>query len=319
MGVTSIEWTDRVWNPTSGCTKVSAGCDRCYAEGISRRFAGTKAFPNGFEVTLHPDRIEDPLYWRRPAKVFVNSMSDLFHADIPTDFLHRVFDVMERATDHQFQVLTKRPGPMRAFITAREAAKAACAAQFDHCPTPGMRDSPAARQARYRAAHPPANIWLGVSVEDQKTADLRIPQLLRTPAAVRFISAEPLLGPVDLSDLLLRRCPCCHGEPHGEPFDDGGCGPCDDAGCDGGFMRGLDWVIVGGESGSGARPMDLGWAKDIVDQCRQEHVPVFVKQLGSACGRQHKDIERFPRALQVRQFPRLAPVPTAAAVMAGRA
>ncbi|MFC1436014.1 DUF5131 family protein [Streptacidiphilus sp. N1-3] len=317
--MTSIEWTDRVWNPTSGCTKVSSGCDNCYAEGISRRFAGTSAFPNGFEVTLRPDRIEDPLSWRRPSRVFVNSMSDLFHADIPTDYLHRVFDVMERATDHQFQVLTKRPGRMKAFLTAREAAKATYAAQFDQCPTPQMRDSPAARQARHRAANPPAHLWMGVSVEDQKTADLRIPILLDTPAAVRFISAEPLLGPVDLSEVLLRRCPCCHGEGHSEPFDGGGCGPCEAAGCDSGFTRGLDWVIVGGESGPGARPMDLAWAKDITTACRQDHVPVFVKQLGSTRGRDHKTVERFPKALQHRQFPRLAPVPTAAAVMAGRA
>jgi protein gp37 len=308
MGVTSIEWTDRTWNPTTGCSKVSDGCANCFAENIARRFAGGPGFPNGFELTLRPERIEDPLHWRRPAKVFVNSMSDLFHGDVPTDFITRVFDVMEQAgpQGHQFQVLTKRPGRMKAFVLAREAAKAAYAAQFDHCPTEAMRTSPAARQARHRSARPPSHIWLGVSVEDQKTADLRIPLLLQTPAAVRFISAEPLLGPVDLSEVLLLNCPCCHGDGHGEPFDDGACGPCDDAGCDGGFTRGLDWVIVGGESGPGARPMDLAWAKDITTACRQDQVPVFVKQLGSRWGRRHKDIDQFPAQLRHRHFPTTA-------------
>lgn len=315
MGVTSIEWTDRVWNPTTGCTQVSDGCDRCYAQTVSHRFAGTKAFPNGFEVTLHPERVEDPLYWRKPARVFVNSMSDLFHAQIPDAFLHQVFNVMERATDHQFQILTKRPGRMKAFITAREAAKARYAAQFDDCPTPQMRDSPAARQARYRAAHPPANIWLGISLEDQKTADLRIPLLLQTPAALRFVSAEPLLESVDLTEYLAPPCPCCQGETHPEEA----CGACDDAGCDNGFTSPLHWVIAGGESGAGARAMDPLWATDLVLECRQQRVPVFVKQLGSHVGRQHKDIDQFPPALRIRQFPSPAPAPTAAAVMAGRA
>lgn len=310
MGVTSIEWTDRTWNPTTGCTKVSAGCDRCYAETISRRFTGSKAFPRGFELTLHPERIEDPLYWRRPSRVFVNSMSGLFHSDIPDVFLHQVFDVMERATSHQFQVLTKRPGRMKSFIAAREAAKARYAAQFDDCPTPQMRDSPAARQARYRALHPPTNLWLGVSVEDQKTADLRIPILAQTPAAVRFVSAEPLLEPVDLTEHLTRPCPCCQGEPH----PDEGCGDCADAGCDTGFTSPLHWVIVGGESGPGAREMDPLWATDLVLECRQQRVPVFVKQLGSHARRQHKDIEQFPRPLRLRQFPRPEPVTTVARI-----
>lgn len=278
MNDTKIEWTDRTWNPVTGCTKVSPGCDNCYAEGIARRFAGSKAFPQGFDVTLHPERLTAPLRWRTPARVFVNSMSDLFHDDIPDDFIAKVFAVMAATPQHTYQILTKRHGRMRALLGHRYwhervtdavfglpvAARVAAAGNSWDRPT-------------NRVALPLPNVWLGVSVEDQKRADLRVPALLETPAAVRFLSCEPLLGAVDLS-LWLTLAP---------------------------EMRRLHWVIVGGESGAGARRMELDWAEEIVEQCQSAlGTAVFVKQLGSAHG-PHKggDIGTWPAELQVRQYP----------------
>lgn len=273
--MTSIEWTDRTWNPVTGCTKVSPGCDNCYAESIARRFAGSKAFPDGFDVTLHEDRIDQPYRWRKPARVFVNSMSDLFHQDVPDLFITRVFDVMEANPQHTFQVLTKRHARMRSFVQQREQHRREYAVKFDDCPTEAMRNSPAAQQARARAGRPPANIWLGVSVENQKWADVRIPALLDTPAAVRFLSCEPLLGPVWIGDYAWQACPCCDGEGHDEA-----CARCADSRCESGHVHKLDWVIVGGESGPKARAMHPDWARGLRDQCAQDHVPFFMKQWG---------------------------------------
>jgi protein gp37 len=273
MGTTSIEWTQKTWNPVTGCTKVSPGCDHCYAEGIARRFAGSKAFPNGFDVTLHPERLDAPLRWRKPARVFVNSMSDLFHDDVPDEFIREVFDRMGAASQHTFQVLTKRHGRMRSLLRRWER----CATEGCRCPdsAPGC-SMPA--DVKY-GTWPLPNVWLGTSVEDQKRADLRIPALLDTPAAVRFLSCEPLVGPVDL---------CQDGWLFPDEFD----------------RPGVAWVIVGGESGPGARPMQLDWARQLVDQCRDADVACFVKQLGSAHG-PHKggDITTWPAELQVREYP----------------
>ena len=242
--MTTIEWTEKTWNPVTGCTKVSPGCDHCYAEGIARRFAGSKAFPNGFDVTLHPERLDAPLRWRKPARVFVNSMSDLFHKDVPDEFIEQVWDTMRGTPQHTYQILTKRPARMRSFLQRRRPI-------WGEAPLP--------------------NVWLGVSAEDQKRADLRIPELLNTPAAVRFVSAEPLLGVLQAS----------------YPS-----------------WLGLDWVIVGGESGPGARPMRLQWAKTLVAGCHELSIAVFVKQLGSAHG-PHKggDMDTWPAELQVREYP----------------
>ncbi len=237
---TGIEWTDATWNPVTGCTKVSPGCDHCYAEGIAHRFAGTPSYPNGFDVTLRPERLDQPLRWAKPRRVFVNSMSDLFHKDIPDEYIAEVFSVMARAGHHTFQVLTKRPGRMSSLLSR-----------------PSFRDN----LAHWGTPWPLPNVWLGVSVEDQRWADIRIPQLLRTPAAIRFISAEPLLGPVDLG----------YGEP------------CDhsrhthlEVGC----WAALDWVIVGGESGRGARPMHPDWVWRIGRQCTDAGVAFLFKQWG---------------------------------------
>lgn len=215
--VSTIEWTDATWNPVTGCTKISPGCDRCYAERFSERFRGISGHPfeKGFDLTLRPERLDQPLSWRAPRMIFVNSMSDLFHKEVPNEFISRVCDTMERAHWHTFQVLTKRSSLMRDFL-----------------------------QRRYGAARGPLHIWFGVSVEDSRRKS-RIRHLQEAPAGVRFLSIEPLIGPVGTLDL-----------------------------------SGIDWVIVGGESGPGARPMDPGWVREVRDQCIESGVPFFFKQWG---------------------------------------
>jgi len=235
---TSIEWTDYSWNPVSGCDKVSPGCDHCYAETIATRFAGTKAYPDGFKVTLKPERLTDPLRKRswRGKRVFVNSMSDLFHKDVPDDYIAQVFAIMALAPEITFQILTKRHGRMRSLLNSE--------AHWRRVGVGGVRVLP--------------NVWLGVSVEDQQRADLRIPALLDTPAAVRWLSCEPLLGPVDLG--------AAFGTNYGgDPRED---------------ETGVDWVVVGGESGPGARPMHPEWARTLRDQCQAAGVPFHFKQWG---------------------------------------
>ncbi len=264
-----IEWTDATWNPVTGCTKVSPGCDHCYAETFAERFRGVPGhhFENGFDVQLRPDKLDQPLRWKRPRRVFVNSMSDLFHDSVPDNYIGSVFEVMAKAPQHTFQILTKRPGRMRSLLNrwARQGEAESWA-------------GPATAVFR-RAdmvwcgpiAWPLPNVWLGVSAEDQKWADIRIPALLETPAAVRFVSAEPLMGPIDLRhwvpDLDDDGEKLC--QPHGKWMDD-------DHGC-----SVLDWVIVGGESGPGARPMHPDWARSIRDQCQAASVPFHFKQWGA--------------------------------------
>jgi protein gp37 len=253
MTTTKIEWTDRTWNPVTGCTKVSRGCDHCYAEGIARRFAGSKAFPNGFDVTLHPERITAPLRWRKPARVFVNSMSDLFHADIPDDFIARVFAVMAATPFNTYQVLTKRHGRMRSLLSDSNFADLV----IEDLHTSLDLNADYVDSCLETWLWPLRNVWLGVSVEDQQRADLRIPALLDTPAAVRFLSCEPLLGPIVLCTGCAIDTPCALDR-----------------------VGGVDWVIVGGESGPGARPMEPAWARDLRDQSTTNGVPFFFKQWG---------------------------------------
>lgn len=213
MAQSSIEWTESTWNPLTGCTKISPGCKFCYAERMAKRLQGMKQprYANGFELTLHEDVLELPLSWRKPQRIFVNSMSDMFHKDVPESFIQNTFDVMRRAAWHQFQVLTKRSDRL-------------------------LELSPAIAW--------PRNVWMGVSVERQDYMS-RIDDLRGTGAAVKFLSLEPLLGPLRDLDL-----------------------------------GGIDWVIVGGESGPGARPMDEQWVLDIRAQCRAAGVPFFFKQWG---------------------------------------
>jgi len=209
----TIEWTESTWNPVTGCSKVSPGCAHCYAETFAERFRGIPNHPyeQGFDLKLWPDRLDLPLKWKRPRLIFVNSMSDLFHEQVPVDFIKAVFDTMVAAHRHTFQVLTKRSQRARAL----------------------------AEQLPW-----PRNIWLGVSVENQYWTS-RVAHLARVPAAVRFLSCEPLLGELDLK------------------------------------LMGIDWVIVGGESGHRARPMQADWARRVRDQCLQAGVPFFFKQWGA--------------------------------------
>lgn len=264
---TGIEWTDATWNPVSGCTKVSAGCKHCYAERVWGRlqhlptYAG-RAFT---DVATHADRLDQPLRWRRPRRVFVNSMSDLFHPDVPDAFIDRVFAVMALAHWHTFQVLTKRPERMKAYFsnlslrTELVGIEAEAIGSIDRH-TGGMQQ---------RWPLPLPNVWLGVSVEDQATADKRIPLLLDTPAAVRWISAEPLLGPMSLTkEYLSMKCGGAYpfrslGDEHRTKLIDL-----------------LDWVVVGGESGPKARPMHPAWARSLRDQCAAAAVPFLFKQWG---------------------------------------
>jgi protein gp37 len=272
---TKIEWTDVTWSPTVGCTKVSQGCDHCYAERLVNGRMRNR-YPAGFgEVRVHPDRVNLPLRWQKPRRVFVNSLSDLFHEQIPDPWRADIFAVMAAARRHTFQVLTKRPGPMASLLSR-----------------PSFRDAvrdramgKAFRDPEWVWEWPLPNVWLGTSVESQKWADVRIPKLLETPAAVRFLSCEPLLGPVDLSRWLLapeachRRMRGIYGaeticaEPKGH---DGYHWPIMDSR----KFRPLHWVIVGGESGPGARPMHPQWARDLRDQCQAAGVAYFFKQWG---------------------------------------
>jgi protein gp37 len=208
-----IEWTESTWNPITGCSKISAGCKNCYAERMALRLraAGSPNHANGFAVTLHPHVLEIPLRWKQPRTIFVNSMSDPFHKDVPFDFISKVFDVMCRASRHRFQILTKRSG----------------------------------RLLKLSSKLPwPENVWMGVTVENADHTS-RIDDLRETDAAIKFVSFEPLLGPIPNIDL-----------------------------------EGVNWVIVGGESGPKARPMKPEWPTDIRDQCLSADVPFFFKQWG---------------------------------------
>lgn len=301
---TKIQWTEETWNPTTGCDRVSPGCDHCYAVPMAARLKGkgiaayqtdgdSRTSGPGFGLAMHPDRLEQPLRWRTPRRVFVNSMSDLFHPQVPYEFLVEVFAVMAATPQHTYQVLTKRPKRMRSIVDDEKGATTfARRVEFGYeklsfdCGIP---------YAEFR--WPLLNVWLGTSVENQKYADQRIPPLLDTPAAVRFISAEPLLGPINLRP-----------RPPGQQHLCIRCGQGPDVAhhhSDGYRTRGIDWVIVGGESGPGARPMNLDWARSIVEQCRRAGVAPFVKQLGSRWGRDHHDIDRFPPDLQVREYPQV--------------
>lgn len=281
---TAIEWTDETWNPVTGCSKISAGCANCYAEVMDKRFDG---FGHGHKpwtemnaehnVTLHPGRLQLPSTWKKPRRVFVNSMSDLFHEQVPFVFVRAVWARMQAAHQHTFQVLTKRPARMLEFFRWMEE-----------------------QEVRVEASLP--NVWIGVSVEDQRTADERIPLLLQAPAAVRFLSCEPLLGSVDLIKNIggtlwmggQRGCDGRHRhggrvgqELHGviHDFNPERLHHHHDDRC----RRGIDWVIVGGESGHGARPMHPEWVRRILIQCTLADVPFFFKQWGEWVPADHYD------------------------------
>lgn len=213
MKPSKIEWTESTWNPVTGCTKISTGYKHCYAERMAKRLQamGQPNYRNGFKVTCHPEAVEKPLGWKKPQMIFVNSMSDLFHEQVPEEFIADIFAVMKQASWHQFQILTKRSERLQELASS---------------------------------IHWPDNVWMGVSVEDNAYR-YRIDDLRGIPASIRFLSLEPLLGP--LSKLNLDY---------------------------------IDWVIVGGESGPGARPMEKAWVQDIRDQCIEQEIPFFFKQWG---------------------------------------
>lgn len=293
---TGIGWTNATWTTITGCTRVSPGCGGpgphggCYAEGLSAgklakspKYVGVAEKVDGNArwtglVRAHADALDQPLRWKKPRRIFVNSMSDTFHQDAPDEFIAAIFGIMAACPQHTFQILTKRAERLpewfawidqRAMATDRKWRAYDCWLDAEGL-SPGLRSSDWASVFLDRAhlvPWPLPNVWLGVSVEDQQRADERIPHLLRTPAAVRWVSAEPLLGPVDLSA----------------------------------YRAYLDWVVIGGESGPRHRPMDPAWLASIVDQCRAAGVPAFVKQdSGARPGKQ----SRIPDDLwAVKDFP----------------
>lgn len=274
---TSIEWTDTTWNPVRGCSRVSEGCRHCYAErqavrAVGGRMAGfVRSTPEGprwtGKVDLVPEKLAEPLGWKKPRRVFVNSMSDLFHEALPDEAIAAVFGVMAAAPQHTFQVLTKRPERMRRFLSQRDPWSTFKAAARSH----GVAAPKSVPESVDWSRDPLPNVWLGVSIEDQVSAGERIPHLLATPAQVRFVSAEPLLGRIMLDAIPVGR-DVWNALDRVEAADAVAEGDCGSA---------LDWVIVGGESGFGARPVDVAWIRDVVGQCRAANVPVFVKQLGA--------------------------------------
>lgn len=244
----SIEWTDATWNPVTGCTKVSPGCEHCYAETFAERFRGVAGHPyeQGFDLKLWPERLDLPLRWKQPRRVFVNSMSDLFHKDVPNEYIRRVFDTMAKADIHTFQVLTKRPDRMMRLLGRWQDTE-------EYAPLP--------------------NVWLGTSIEAMGQA-WRADKLRQTPAVVRFVSAEPLLGPLGDLDL-----------------------------------SGIDWVIAGGESGRGARAAQPDWFRALYGRCCDDGTAFFMKQLGSVWARElglpgkGHDLNDLPEDLRVREYP----------------
>lgn len=289
MSKTRIEWTDKVWNPVTGCTKVSQGCRHCYAERMSKRLAGRCGYPakDPFQVVMHWDRISEPLTWRKPAMIFACSMGDLFHDDVSYDFLDSVFSIILACAvfanrEHTFMILTKRPENMLRYLASRtptehlqEWARVGDSWTATDDPDVCFNELVYARTvhdwddnglnssgSEYRpwgyinSLWPLPNLMLGVSAENQRTADERIPILLDTPAAVRFVSCEPLLGPVLLSE----------------------------------YTHGLDWVIAGGESGPKAMPVHPDWIRELRDECNSRDVPFFFKQWGEWAPRAECDL-----------------------------
>lgn len=345
MSRTTIEWTDATWNPLVGCSVISPGCTNCYAMAQAARiermspglpqYRGVTQVVNGNPVwtgavNLAPDaKLLEPLRWKKPRRVFVNSMSDLFHESVPDEWIDRIFAIMALAPQHTFQVLTKRAKRMRAYMSddrtphriARKTVDLMITGHVtpdDNWPVESIGDIDFPDDITLRQ-WPLPNIWLGVTTEDQSRADERIPDLFATPAAVRFVSVEPMLGPVDLTSLTVDGdmemnalrpwswkevweaawSPEATGVSLNEAIEafqeDGGVyPPTDDR------PRGLDWVICGGESGPHARPMHPDWARALRDQCAAVGVPFFMKQMS---GREKSERAAIPEDLLIRGFP----------------
>ena len=313
--MSKIQWTEETWNPVVGCSKISAGCEHCYAEGMAKRLAymdtpqyaavvheqapGRFGGWNG-QTVLVESALQVPMRWKKPKMIFVCSMGDLFHESVPDEWIDEVFSMMAGCPQHTFQVLTKRAERLPRYFA--DAERRCIERLGDGCG--GLRVLP--------------NVWIGVTVENQEQADARIPFLLSTPAAIHFVSVEPMLGPVDLGQALgIRRwakvncshyaggCSrpenpaACTDHPESKPES------CTPEYCVFGH-RGLDWVICGCESGPGRRPMDLAWAEVLEEQCRVAQVPFFMKQLQTAPSKGLKvvkELDQFPEWLRVRAFP----------------
>lgn len=267
---TAIEWTDATWNPTRGCTKIAQGCKNCYAETFAERWRGIKGHPyeQGFDPRTAPDKLTEPLKWRKPRRIFVDSMSDLFHETFPFDYIAAVFGVMAIAPQHTYQVLTKRPERAAAFFAWMAKNSDVVSPQYKL--TEVLADVPGVRldhiMATLRGVDPTPwplpNVWIGTSIANQTDVGNNLPWLYRIPATVHFVSAEPLIEALDLRRHLFV------GEEGGIDFS---YTP----------RQWLDWIIVGGESGPDPRPCNVEWIRSIVGQCKAAGVPVFVKQLGA--------------------------------------
>lgn len=268
MGKTKIEWATDVWNPVTGCTKVSQGCKFCYAERIFHRPYPGRDFT---DVQCHPERLTQPLHWKKPLRIFVNSISDLFHKDVPVTFIRSIFKVMGEAKQHTFMVLTKRAERMLEVVSGF------------------MAEGDFSTLSGEDGLFPFRNVWLGVSVEDQPTVDERISLLLQTPAAVRFVSYEPALGPIRLYG---KGLPCEQELMAGRL-----------TGSRDGYLGGpfINWVIAGGESGPHARPSHPDWFRSVRRQCRAAGVPFFMKQI-TENGRK-LPMASWPEELKIREFP----------------
>jgi len=348
MGATTgIAWTEATWNPIRGCSKVSAGCDHCYAmhtayrfagegqpyEGLATRVNGRPAWTN--RIAYIREHLADPLRWTRPRRIFVNSTSDLFHPGVDDEYLAQIFAIMALAPQHTFQVLTKRPERMASWVTAGAEPTRAHVRSFLDQATSGATAAGARAGVRRTLASlfptlgavtgletavaaltswPLPHVWLGVSVEDQKAAVTRIPHLLATPAAVRFLSCEPLLGPVTL-DTIACRSPYHHAPGSlnaltGEWWPVLGLQPGVEAAQRLADDARIAWLIVGGESGPGARGMDPDWADDLRRQCASACVPFFFKQAGAILARTWRCTDpkgekpaEWPAAFRVQDYP----------------
>jgi protein gp37 len=316
----AINWTDENWNIWDGCDAASEGCDNCYAAAMANRFWETEKFS---DIQLHSDRFYKPLYWRKPRKVFVNSMGDFFHSKVPNEWRDRAMAIMAMCPDHTFQILTKRPKIMRDYLSdSLLPDRLYCEAwslisdfsgEFQKRMQQAIKSNTLREGTRYKRALclPLNNVWLGVSIENQKQRNIRIPLLLETPAQTRMVSIEPLIGELP-NGLSYSPIPDCEHQ-----LEDGCCDHpinpttechwwiCPQVKC----VKGdIHWVIIGGESGRGARFCDPQWIKTIVD-LEQQHSAIWVKQLGSNCGLDTKgkgedwSDPNFPPSLKIRQFP----------------
>lgn len=261
MGKTKIEWADSVWNPVTGCTPVSEGCERCFARRMANRLKGRYGYPKDdpFRVTLHPDKLEQPLRWKKPRQVFVPSMGDLFHEDVDEKYIAKVLAICDLAREHTYMILTKRPSRMASLFNDEDF-------QF-HV---GWFQSQVVREfglpePKEIGSWPLKNVWLGVTAENQQRADERIPILLQIPAAKRFVSVEPMLELINI----IRSCDVVLGDGNIPAVD--------------GINRWLHWIICGGETGPGARPVHPDWVRSLRDQCIAANVPFFFKSWGKFC------------------------------------